>query len=73
MNRRHFLKDTLASFELIGVSRLPELKEGLASLGSQAHPSSGGEIDLRRLTGSHPRLRQDLVGTSRADSIERRQ
>lgn len=57
MNRRHFLKDTLASFELIGVSRLPELKEGLASLGSQAHPSSGGEIDLSKAAVVVPRDR----------------
>jgi hypothetical protein len=44
MNRRHFLKDTLAGAGLIGVSRLAELGEGVAPVGSQAQSSSGGEI-----------------------------
>src|SRR5215469_2893559 len=72
-----------------GASRGLELKWNAVRVAEHLHRLVFAEVDIlhcgeklidflllelrRRLTSSHPRLRQDLVSTSRADSIERRQ
>src|SRR5262249_3623927 len=72
-----------------GTSRRLELKWNAVRVAQHLHRLVFGQVNIfhcgeklidflllelrRRLPSSHPRLRQDLVGTSRADSIERRQ